>query len=101
MSRNAHAINHHFFVPIFPPACLPMLLSIVSFFFITVSCDRKKKSGLPKGQEKKGKGITTPTRSGRSFHALVVWYWKKKEKTIEHMKDDQPSLLKYRPDEGY
>ena len=24
-----------------------------------------------------------------------------KEKTVEHMKDNQPSLLKYRPEKGF
>ena len=98
--QNAHAISHHFLAPIFDPPICPFFFPSCPFFSLLFSCSHRKRVALQVAREK-GKGITTPMRNGRCFHALVVWYWEKKEKTIEHVKDNQPSLLKYRPEEGF
>lgn len=98
--QNAHAISHHFLAPIFDPPICPFFFPSCLFFSLLFSCSHRKRVALQVAREK-GKGITTPMRNGRCFHALVVWYWEKKEKTIEHVKDNQPSLLKYRPEEGF
>lgn len=77
----------------FSSACLSTLLSIVFFFcFITVSCGRMKKAAFQRGKRKRGKGITTPVRSGRRFHALVVWYLEK-EREDHRACERQPALF--------
>lgn len=51
-----------------------------------------KKAAFQRGKRKRGKGITTPVRSGRRFHALVVWYLEK-EREDHRACERQPALF--------